>query len=39
MWIISSRHRVESAMTLFLGGALRFTEYDYCQEQIVNSLS
>jgi menaquinone-dependent protoporphyrinogen IX oxidase len=25
--------------TLLLGGALRFTEYDYFQEQIVNSTS
>ena len=25
----------QPAMTLLLGGALRFTEYDYFQEQIV----
>ena len=31
MWITSSLSR----MTLLLGGALHFTEYDYFQEQIV----
>ena len=36
MWITSSRSQGrQPRMTLLLGGALRFTEYDYFQEQIV----